>query len=150
MNNYITRLCTKELSRENLFVSSEHKQRFSDLMNCYTAYPFFHKGLSKCMYLSCWDFEHFTIMLDILNNMTIGKSTDTEEMAENGQYLENQSEGYDKYIYQLSCALLEGRPFELPDIPIKEEGMFIITQTLKAEKIIDQAFEEYAKIFPNE
>lgn len=142
MNQYITSLCTKELAKENLFVSQEHRQLFSDLLNCYIESPFFHKGLCKCMYLSCWDLEHYTIMLDILNNMTIEKSTDTEEMSENGQYLENESEGYDRYIYQLSGAFLNNEEFTLPDEPIQEEGMNIIKHALKAAKIIDRIFEE--------
>lgn len=142
MGQYITSLCTKALEKENLFVSQEHRHLFSDLMNCYGEYPFFHKGLCKCMYLSCWDMEHYTVMLDILNNMTIEKSTDTEDMSENGEYLGDQSEGYDRYIYQLSCSFLNNEDFVLPNAPIEEKGMDIINHALKAAAIIDRVFEE--------
>ena len=66
--------CLRELEIKGLFETPEHRSRFSELLNCYCNYPFFNKGLCKCMYLSSWDMEHFIVMLDILNDMTIGKN----------------------------------------------------------------------------
>lgn len=147
MNNYITHICLNELDKSHCFVSEEHRRLFSDLMNCYTSYPFFHKGLCKCMYLSCWDMEHYALMLNILNDMTIGRSGNTDEMYDNGISLENQAEGYDRYIFQLSGALLNDEEFTLPEEPIAEEGMRIIRQALYASEIIDRSFELYEDIY---
>ena len=65
--------CLRELEIKGLFETPEHRSRFSELLNCYCNYPFFNKGLCKCMYLSSWDMEHFIVMLDILNDMTIAR-----------------------------------------------------------------------------
>lgn len=65
--------CIKALSDQNLFKDSWHKTRFKELMDCYSNYPFFTRGLCKCMYLSAWDEEHFCIMLENLAEMTLGK-----------------------------------------------------------------------------
>lgn len=142
MKNNLTFYCIKELEREHLFINTEHRKRFSDLMTCYAEYPFFHKGLCKCMYLSCWDLEHYVILLDILNDMIIGKSQDTKEMEDNGISLENRSEGYDRYLYQLAGAFLNGGEFDLPDGDIEEEGMKIIHHGLKASEVIEHVFSE--------
>ena len=90
--------CLRELEIKGLFETPEHRSRFSELLNCYCNYPFFNKGLCKCMYLSSWDMEHFIVMLDILNDMTIGKNQNLQLMEDNGKVLENMSDGYDRYI----------------------------------------------------
>ena len=43
--------CVAALDEEKLFENSEHRTRFLELMDCYGGYPFFTKGLCKCMYL---------------------------------------------------------------------------------------------------
>lgn len=143
MNHYAISQCIKELGKKDLFITSEHRQLFSDLLNCYSDYPFFHKGLCKCMYLSAFDMEHYIIMLDILNDMTIGRSQNTEEMSDNGITLESQAEGYERYIIQMSGAFLKGESFEIPDEPIEEEGLKIIQMGLEAAVIIDDIFKRY-------
>ena len=144
MTHFAISQCIKELGRKDLFITSEHRQLFSDLLNCYSEYPFFHKGLCKSMYLGAWDMEHYMMMLEILNDMSIGKSRDTSEMSDNGVSLEEEAEGYDKYIIKLSGAFLKDEVFELPkDEEISPEGMKIIEMALMAADVIDQIFEEY-------
>lgn len=143
MNHLAISQCIKELGKKDLFITSEHRQLFSDLLNCYSGYPFFHKGLCKCMYLSSWDMEHYVIMLDILNDMSIGKSQDTSEMSDNGLSLESQAEGYDLYIFQMSGAFLNDEPFEIPDVEIAPEGLRIMRMGLMAAQVIDEIFEMY-------
>lgn len=135
--------CIRELGKKDLFITSEHRQLFSDLINCYSEYPFFHRGLCKCMYLSSWDMEHYVIMLDILNDMSIGRSSDTSEMSDNGISLEEEAQGYDRYIIQMSGAFLMNQPYEIPDEDIPEEGLRIMKMGLAAADVIDEIFDEY-------
>ena len=44
--------CIRALSDQDLFEDSWHKTRFKELLDCYISYPFFTKGLCKCMYVS--------------------------------------------------------------------------------------------------
>ncbi|MBR0409853.1 MAG: hypothetical protein IJI25_02455 [Eubacterium sp.] len=143
MNHYAISQCVKELGKKDLFITSEHRQLFSDLLNCYSEYPFFHKGLCKCMYLSSWDIEHYMIMLDILNDMTIGKSQNTDEMSDNGITLESQATGYERYVMQMSGAFIRNEPYVIPDEPIEEEGLRIMRMGLMAAEVIDEIFEKY-------
>ena len=78
------------LDEKGLFVSSGHKTRFKELVDCYGAYPFFTKGLCKCMYLSAWDEEHFAMILEILSDLAIGRERDTQEMRLQGDVLAGQ------------------------------------------------------------
>ena len=63
--------CTLALQKAGLFQDSHHLSRFKELVDCYRSYPFFTKGLCKCMYLSAWDEEHFCIMLETLAELTL-------------------------------------------------------------------------------
>lgn len=132
--------CLRELEVNDLFESPDHRSRFSELLNCYCNYPFFNKGLCKCMYLSSWDMEHFTVMLDILNDMTIGRNQNLQLMEDNGKVLADTSEGYDRYIFQLAGAFLTDDDFSIPDTGISSEGLHIIQQALKAAEVIDAIF----------
>lgn len=134
-------LCLRELDSQGLFENNDHRNRFNELLSCYCEYPFFTKGLCKCMYLSSWDDEHFIVMLDILNDMTLGRSRDVEEMKDNGKVLEYSAEGYDREVFRLSGAFLNNEPYDIPQIPIAEEGLHIINQALKAAAIIDRVFD---------
>ena len=134
--------CLRELENQGLFENSDHRARFSELISCYCNYPFFTKGLCKCMYLSSWDMEHFIQMLDILNNMTLDKSRDVELMKDNGKVLEYTSDGYDKYIFQMCDTFLNDEPYEIPDAPIAEEGLYIMQRGLLAAQIIERIFRE--------
>ena len=133
--------CMKLLSDADLFESADHQSRFSELVSCYYKYPFFSDGMCKCMFLSSWDMEHFIIMLDILNALTIEHSQNLEMMKDNGKVLEAQVEGYEKYVMQLSQSFLNDTVFEMPQEPMEAEGLHIIRQALKAADLIDQAFE---------
>ena len=95
------------------------------------------------MYLSSWDMEHYVIMLDILNDMSIGRSSDTSEMSDNGISLEEEAQGYDRYIMQMSGAFLMNQPYEIPDEDIPEEGLRIMKMGLAAADVIDEIFDEY-------
>jgi hypothetical protein len=134
-------LCLRELETQGLFENNEHRKRFNELISCYSDYPFFNKGLCKCMYLSSWDMEHFLQMLDILNDMTLGKSRDVEVMKDNGIILVHAAEGYDRYIFQLSCAFLANEPFEMPAETLEKKGMYIIEHAFQAAAIIDRVFD---------
>ena len=128
--------CLRELEIKGLFETPEHRSRFSELLNCYCNYPFFNKGLCKCMYLSSWDMEHFIVMLDILNDMTIGKNQNLQLMEDNGKVLENMSDGYDRYIFQLAGAFLTSQDFQMPYVPIAKEGQ----RALEAAEVIEAVF----------
>ena len=132
--------CLRELEIKGLFETPEHRSRFSELLNCYCNYPFFNKGLCKCMYLSSWDMEHFIVMLDILNDMTIGKNQNLQLMKDNGKVLENMSDGYDRYIFQLDGAFLTSQDIQMTYVPIDKEGKNIIQRALEAAEVIETVF----------
>ena len=126
------------LDEKGLFVSSGHKTRFKELVDCYGAYPFFTKGRCKCMYLSAWDEEHFAMILEILSDLAIGRERDTQEMRLQGDVLAGQQKGGEYYVFQLSNAFLDGEQFVLKgDEDISEQIRYIIRQALKAEQVID-------------
>ena len=128
----------QELDHAGLFESRAHKQRFKELIDCYSCYPFFTKGLCKCMYLSAWDEEHFFIMLEMMTSLTLGKECDTKEMRKNGDVLANEHDNSEHYIYELSNAFLDERDYTLDDsIVLSPDARYIIEQALKASAIID-------------
>ena len=92
------------------------------------------------MYLSSWDMEHFIIMLDILNDLTLERSRDVEPMKDNGKSLEDAAEGYERHILRLASAFLNNEAFEIPDEPIAAEGLYIMKRALAAAQVIDQVF----------
>ena len=130
--------CITALAEAKLFESHEHRTRFKELMDCYSDYPFFTRGLCKCMYLSAWDEEHFCIMLETLTNMSLGKETNTEDMRIQGDILAEQEPDSGYYVFQLSNAFLDNVPFHLPeDAHIDPPTMYIIRQALLASEVID-------------
>lgn len=127
------------LDTENMFEDSGHRTRFKELLDCYADFPFFTKGLCKCMYLSAWDEEHFCVMLEILTDMSLGRDTDTKEMRFKGEALAEEQHDAEYYVYQLSNAFLDNTVYPLPkktDIP--PEIMHIISRALKAAELIEQ------------
>ncbi|MCI9479377.1 MAG: hypothetical protein HFI21_10290 [Lachnospiraceae bacterium] len=130
--------CFLSLDEERLFESSGHRTRFFELLDCYGDYPFFTKGLCKCMYLSAWDEEHFAIMLETLTAMSLGRETDTGDMRIQGETLAEVQPDAEYYVYQLSNAFLDHKDFTLPaGAAIGPAQRHIIEQALKASKIID-------------
>ena len=130
--------CITALDEEGLFDSSSHRTRFKELLDCYGSYPFFSKGLCKCMYLSAWDEEHFCIMLGNLTEMTLGQEKNTKEMQNRGDALAQEQTDSQYYVYQLSCSFLEDRPFHLDEhAQVDPAVRYIIGQALKASTIID-------------
>lgn len=130
------------LDQSGLFEDSGHRTRFKELMDCYGHYPFFTKGLCKCMYLSAWDEEHFATILEVLSGLAIGKERDTEEMRIQGEALAEKHMGGEYYVYQLSNAFLDGELFMLTDnVKLSPEFRYIIRQALKAELVIDKVQE---------
>ena len=126
------------LDRQGLFEDSAHRTRFKELLDCYADYPFFSKGLCKCMYLSAWDEEHFALMLEILTELTLGKERDTGEMRMQGERLAEEKTGGEYYVFQLSNAFLDGREFRLEEnASIGPEHRHIIGQALLAAERID-------------
>lgn len=131
--------CYSALDRAKMFESSGHKSRFKELLSCYGNYPFFTKGLCKCIYLSAWDEEHFCIMVETLTELSLGRETNTEEMQIKGDALAEEQEDDEAQVYRLSMAFLTGQDFLLdPDLKISSKIRYIIERALKAAEIIDQ------------
>ncbi len=131
--------CFAALDAEKMFENSGHRTRFKELMDCFSRYPFFNKGVCKCVYLSAWDEKHFCIMLETLTDMSLGRETNTKEMSVKGDALaEEQSDG-EYYVYQLSLALLNDQPFRLDTIAnVPSEIRYIIRRALRASEIIEE------------
>lgn len=133
-NDYLT-----ALDEAKLFQDTGHRTRFKELMDCYAGFPFFSRGLCKCIYLSAWDDEHFAIMLETLNEMTLGREKNTGEMLDKGDSLAAEQTGGEHQIYRLSLAFLEERPFRLEEgVVLESEYRYILDQALKASDVIDQ------------
>lgn len=130
--------CLRVLDEKGLFENFSHRTRFKELLDCYGSYPFFTKGLCKCMYLSAWDEEHFVIMLEILTDMALGREHSTRDMEERGDTLLAEQTDAEYYVYLLSSAFLGNKPYcpeykeELP-----EEIAYIIRRAQEAAGIID-------------
>ena len=137
--------CMLELTHRNLFEDDGHRSRFKDLLDCYSAAPFFTKGLCKCMYLGAWDNLHFAMLLDILNEMTIERADTLGPMTDNGMVLEMNAEQDgnegEAAILSLSVCFTTGEAFDrscLGDLEIKDpETAYIIKRTLVAAQCID-------------
>lgn len=130
--------CFNALDTEKMFENSGHRTRFKELLDCYSDYPFFTKGLCKCMYLSAWDDEHFCIMLETLMEMSLGKEKDTEEMRSKGDLFAEERKDDEYYVYELSNSFLDNRTFHLDDsAKISSKIRHIIACALSAARIID-------------
>lgn len=129
--------CLEMLDKHKLFENSEHRTRFKELIDCYSSYPFFTKGLCKCMYLSAWDETHFCIILQMLMNMSIGRDVNTDEMRSMGDILAEEQMDAEFYVYQLSNSFLDNKPYTLDISKLPSEITYIITQAQKAADIID-------------
>lgn len=128
------------LRKQNLFQDSAHRTRFKELLDCYFQASFFTVGLCKCMYLSCWDDEHFIIMLDMLNQLSLKDNMNLDDMHETGELMAEEAEDhYSNYVMQLSCAFLMDQPFHTDKLPedLDPEGRYIIQEALKAAAVID-------------
>ena len=131
--------CVLELSHHNLFESTEQRSRFRVLVNCYYRYPFFTKGLCKCMYMASWDDIHFYEILPMLNDMTIEKTNAIRLMTDWGQKQLRQLSGFDAEAYRLSTSFLTGTYYKLPDFSVMDaDDAHIIRQTLLASVLIDE------------
>lgn len=130
--------CVAALDEEKLFENSEHRTRFLELMDCYGGYPFFTKGLCKCMYLSAWDEEHFAILLETLMRMSLGREQNTEDMEANGEALAREEDGDEQKIYLLSCEFLEGKPCSIDLDTVSANTAYVMKQALKAAEIIEK------------
>ena len=131
--------CFAVLDKEKMFENSGHRTRFKELFDCYRDYPFFSKGLCKCIYLSAWDEEHFCIMVETLTDLSLGKETNTKEMSIKGDALADEQTDGEYYIYQLSIAFLDDLPFRInvsSDMTL--EIRYIIRRALRASEIIDK------------
>ena len=133
--------CLAALDAAKLFENSGHRTRFKELMDCYSNYPFFIKGLCKCMYLSAWDDEHFAVMLETLMDMSLGREQDTKDMQVKGDALAEERNDGEYYVYLLSGAFLEDKPYILPeDADIPQEIRYIIDRAIRASAVIDEVF----------
>lgn len=134
--------CFDALDAEGMFENAGHRTRFKELMDCYGKYPFFSKGLCKCMYLSAWDDEHFAIMVEMLSGMTLGQERDTEEMRIEGEmraedHALDHADG-EAFIYQLSSSFLAGIPFAAEGIEkLPEHYQNLVRKGLEAERVIE-------------
>ncbi len=131
--------CFAALDGEKMFENSAHRTRFKELMDCYSGFPFFNKGVCKCMYLAAWDDEHFAIMLETLSDMSLGKDRDTTEMSIKGDALAEEQDGSEYYVYRLSLSFLNGQPFRFGvSSDMTHEVRYIIRRALRAAAIIDK------------
>ena len=130
--------CVAALDEEKLFENSEHRTRFLELMDCYGGYPFFTKGLCKCMYLSAWDEEHFAILLETLMRMSLGREQNTEDMEANGEAWAREEDGDEQKMYLLSCEFLEGKPCSIDLDTVSANTAYVMKQALKAAEIIEK------------
>lgn len=141
-----TEKCILNLAHHNLFENDGHRRRFYDLLDCYFDKPFFTKGLCKCMYLSAWDAEHFSMMLETLNATLIEHDFGLHLMRDQGQI--EQAEAHaghnlgEEEIWKLLNAFVNGRPYDsssLSDIEIRyPETAYMIKRALLASEIIDE------------
>lgn len=141
-----TEKCILNLAHHNLFENDGHRHRFYDLLDCYFDKPFFTKGLCKCMYLSAWDTEHFSMMLETLNATLIEHDFCLHLMRDQGQI--EQAEAHAEHnleaeeIWKLVNAFVSGRPYDsssLSDVEIRyPETAYMIKRALLASKIIDE------------
>lgn len=126
------------LRTEKMFEDYGHSTRFTELLECFGDYPFFTKGLCKCVYLSAWDEEHFCVMLETLTDLSLGKETTTSEMRAKGDSLVEEQVDAQYYVYLLSNAFLDDKPFELPsDASLPDDFRYIIDRAQKAAEIIN-------------
>lgn len=137
----------QKLSEQQLFQDEAHRSRFKELLDCYAGAPFFTHGLCKCMYMSCWDEEHFFIMLDMINQLSLQHNMGLHDMYENGELIAEEKEeagSYEDQVMKLSCAFLMDLPFSLNDLPQDYDpvGRKIITESLKAATVIDAVSED--------
>ena len=140
--------CILELAHHNLFESTQHRDRFRELLDCYFDAPFFTKGLCKCMYLSAMDEEHFLDMLTMLNQLTINGKADLSPMKENGVDVAETSEGSDADIYRLSVAFLTNTYYQTPDFTmIDPEEAHIIRQGLLASSFIEEMSDPHNDLY---
>ena len=140
--------CMLELTHHNLFENDEHRSRFRDLLECYSEAPFFTKGLCKCMYMSAWDNEHFAVMLDILNAMTINRQNNLDDMKDQGEVLEAAAENGEledassAEIWKLSNAFLNNKPYDSSSLHSLEiddpDTAYLIKRALLTADVIDQ------------
>lgn len=137
--------CMLEFTHRNLFEDDEHRARFKDLLDCYCNAPFFSKGLCKCMYLSAWDDAHFTVMLDVLNEMVLERDDHLGLMKDNGIVMEQQAEGGGDIgsaaIIEASVDFLNDIPYDrsrLHTLEIEDpDAAYIIKRGLLAAQCID-------------
>ena len=87
--------CLLELTHHNMFESTEHRNRFREILNCYYTAPFFTKGLCKCMYLGTWDDVHYADLMSIINLITIEGTRSLKTMADEGDAMSEQLTGAD-------------------------------------------------------
>ncbi len=137
--------CMMEFTHRNLFEDDEHRARFKDLLDCYCEAPFFSKGLCKCMYLSAWDDTHFTVMLDVLNEMVLERDDHLGLMKDNGIVMEREAAGGgdtgDAAIIEASVDFLNDVPYDRSKLKALEvdepEAAYIIKRGLLAAQCID-------------
>ena len=127
------------LDTQKLFEDDAHRSRFKELTDCYSGAAFFTKGLCKCMYLSSWDDEHFLLMLDMLNQLSLKANMNLADMHEHGELMAEEKVDYENHVMLLSCAFLMNEPFDETSLPddMEPEGRHIIRRALEAAAIID-------------
>ena len=141
-----TEKCILDLAHHNLFENDGHRHRFHDLLDCYFEKPFFSKGLCKCMYLSAWDSEHFSMMLEVLNCTLIEKDFHLHLMKDQGVILQTEAhEGHnleDEEVWKLTNAFISGHPYDRSQLSALEidypETAYMIKRALSAAYLIDE------------
>ena len=127
------------LDAQKLFEDDAHRSRFKELPDCYAGASFSTSGLCECMYLSCWDDEHFLMMLDMLNQLSLKANMNLDDMHEHGELMAEEKTDYENYVMRLSCACLMNQPLDEASLPddLEPEGRHIIEKALQAAAIMD-------------
>ena len=78
------------------------------------------------------------VILGALADMTAGRDQDTQEMRSKGECFAEEQTNDEYYVYELSNAFLDNKPFHLTASQNITPGVrHIISQALKASDIID-------------
>ena len=74
-------------------------------------------------------------------DMSLGREQDTKDMQVKGDALAEERNDGEYYVYLLSGAFLEDKPYILPeDADIPQEIRYIIDRAIRASAVIDEVF----------
>ena len=91
------------------------------------------------MYLFSWDDEHFVLLLEVLNGMTLEGVKNLQMMEDQTVAWEKEAAGYDAEIFKLMNAFLSGEDYQVEDFGVMDpERAHMIRQAMKVSDYIDE------------